>query len=63
MVAVSIEDLCAHKECTIVYTIVLIEATTAHLPLAVSYSGSESAGEFMKEKETEDACMHVPSSI
>ena len=57
------EDLCAHKEGTTVYTIVLMEATTAHLLLVVSYSGSESAGAFMKEKETEDACMHVPSSI
>ena len=40
-----------------------MEATTAHIPLAVSYIGSESAEEFMKEKEIEDACMHVPSSI
>ena len=63
MAAASREDTCAHKEATIVYTTVLMEATNAHLPLAVSYSGSESVGEFMKEKENEDTCMHVPSSI
>ena len=63
MEAASREDLCAHKEGTMVYTIVLMVATTTHIPLAVSYSGSESAGTFMKEKDTEDASMHVPSSI
>ena len=57
------EDLCAHKEGTMICTIVLMAATTAHLPLAVSYSGSKSAMAFMKEKKTKDACMHVPSSI
>ena len=63
MAVASREYLCAHKEGTMVYTIVLMVATTAHLPLAVSYSGSESARAFMKEKENEDTCMHVPSSI
>ena len=50
--AASKEDLYAHKEGTMVCTIVLMAATTAHLPLTVSYSGSESVGAFMKEKET-----------
>ena len=63
MAAASREDRCAHKEGKTVCTTVLMAATTAHLPLAVSYIDSESAGAFMKEKETEDACMHVPSLI
>ena len=63
MAAKSREDLCANKEGTTVSTTMLMAARTVHFPLAVSYSGSESAGAFMKEKDTEDACMHVPSSI